>query len=213
MGEFINFLYSNIMLGPKKGDEARVQTIHAYRGPEYTTGFYSMTPEELAESQKIGGVWISTLGGWPPIKVDAFIPVHKPTNVIFFGHLMPKICKLLQYLDLNIVVLEVLEDESGFTWRLLKGAGRDGDGAELDIWDLEYRTKTFEGTAMIENGLQGDKYLFGAKLEILGRLEDLPKLQPLKMIFPSLDDKHLILMEPESPPPAAILDISGNRMN
>lgn len=213
MGEFIDFLYANIKLGPKKGDEHRVYTIPAYRGPEYTTGCYSFTPEELENINRTGCLFISTLGGWPPMKVDAGIPVHRPTNLIFFGDLMPKICHLLQYLDLNLVLLEVPDDETGFIWRDIPKGGHDSDGRELDVYDMEYRVKSWEGTAMVESGIQGGKYLFGAKLEILGRLADLPKLQPLKMIYPSLKDSHLILMEKEVPPPPPILDMQGDRLN
>jgi hypothetical protein len=214
---FIDFLYSNLELVAPKGMETEVVPIKAYRGPTHVAGCYQFSPEELAEINKTGVLWLSFMGqGWPPICVDAWIPRFKPVNMLFFGEEMPSICHLLQYLDLNLVILEVGEDKVSWNWRHRPGEGHDQDGGKLDIWDLEYRIRTVGAAGPFDSELKGGRYLFGEKLEIVGRLEELPRLQPLKMLYPMLRDDHLILMFPEErpkPKSATILGLDGQRFN
>jgi hypothetical protein len=201
MPNFINFLYSNMVLGAPPGMEDRVQEINAFRGKEYITACLQLTPEELEEVNKTGGViWLSMLSrAWPPVKVEAFVPAHNPVNIAIYGDEMISggIVQVLSYLDLNLILLEVGLNEGSFMWREVNAGGHTNDGSVVNIFDLEYRETDGAGE---ESPVKGGRYLFGEPLEILGRLRDLPKLEPLKLLYPSLRDDHLVLMQKDKPP-------------
>jgi len=211
--EFIPFLYCNTKLGPPKGQEVNVLTIDVFRGMEYATACVKFNEEELAEIQKTGVVWVSLMQppppknmNWPPIRVEAFIPVHKPTQCLIFGELMKTKLHLIQYMDLNLYVLEVNDNESEFTWDLMAKAGTDADGKAIDIWNLRYKVPG-------DSHYQGEDYLFGEELQVLGRLKDIPALQPLQYIFPMLKDEHLCLVHKPEEPKATIFGLNGKRLN
>lgn len=212
--QFINFLYANTQLNPAPGDEDIVQPIHAYRGKSHMTARVQFSDEELAEIQKTGGVWLSMMQppapatNWPPVSVDAFIPYFQEVGFTIFGDHMikEKPWHILYYLDLCIVVMDVLSNEDDFAFKLFKDGANDGDGAKLDLWDLQYKTQG-------SDEFVGDKYLFGELFDIAGRLKDIPRLQPLKFIYPMLRDDHLILFPRPKTPPPPILNMDGERLN
>lgn len=192
-GQFINFLYANLILGAPKGMEDKVTPIHAFRGKNYVTGCYQFSAKELEEINKTGVLWLSFMGpNWPPVRVDAFIPAHNPDDVTIFGEEMSKRLHVLYYLDLAVFVLEVDPGEEDFAWQLVEKGGLVED-KQVDVFNLQFKQAPGESHT-------GDKYLFGEELVVLGFLRDLERLQPLKMLYPMLSDNHLILMKPEKAP-------------
>lgn len=187
---FIDFLYANITLGPPKGLEDKVLEIKAFRGQEYITGCYSLSPEELEEINRTGVLWVSFMGNaWPPVKLDAFIPAHRPfTELKVYGEFMQKpgavVC--LYYLDLSLVLIKADPDQQDFIWRPVKMEKEEeftfwGETKPFFIYDLEYRV----GTSAVHTG---SRYLFSEKLEALGRFKDLERLHPLKLLYPFLNE-------------------------
>lgn len=215
-GQFINFLYSNLVLKPAPGTEDRVYPIHAFKGKEYVTGFYQLTPEELAEINKTGGLWISFMGHkWPPVKIDAFVPAHSDQSLIYFGEFLKDKLHTLDYLDLHCYLLDVPEEWGSFQWKHIPDGGQDNDGRKMDVWDLEYRERYIDKATNVpcETGAQSGVMGFSEELVVVGRIGDLPRLQPLSFIYPSLKSSHLVLMHKEVEPPPAILNLEGERMN
>lgn len=209
---FIEFLYANIKLGPAKGDEARVATIPAFKGLEYTTGCYQLSDDELAEINKTGVIWLSTLYGWPPIKVDAGIPAHRPFNLEVYGEWLAtqdaagglRNVMVLYYLDLSLLFLRLGDPlHCDFRYRVdpvtepvaLQAYGKT---EPFDIYDLQYR----EGTSSVH---LGGLYRISEPMEILGKYKDLERLQPLKILYPFLDvpeaAEFLVLTPKVAPPP------------
>jgi hypothetical protein len=203
-GKFIDFLYANLTLKSPPGMEGQVYEMKAYKSPNHITGFYQFTPEELAEINKVGGCWLSFMArSWPPVGVHAMLPALRPVDNLLLFDKTPERVQLLQYLDLNLILVLAPEEEGSFTWGPPSPGPEGPDGKPLEVWDLLYRVKTRDEAtgAMVETGLQGGKYLFSERLEILGRFKDLERLHPLKLIFPGLTEEVLCLMQADPPPP------------
>lgn len=182
--QFIPPLFANLQLGAAKGEEDRVNTIQVHKSDKDNEG-----KEHI---------------NWPPVKVDAFIPKHKPCNIVVFGKEIVSRIQLLQYLDLNLIFLQTDPGELEFKFRHYPGAGTNADGAKIDLWDLMYSST--------EDNFSGHKYEFGEELDIVGFLKDVPLLQPLKFLYPDLPDDWLILAPKPRPAPRILL-INADRDN
>ena len=215
--EFIPFLYANCRLGPPAGmTEAEVRTIDVFKGEEYITGCVQFNEAELAEIAKTGVVWLSLMAQkWPPARVEAYLPAHKPADIIVFGTELAKKVHVLAYLDLTLVLLEMPEEEIPVSFLHKPGAGNNGDGGKVDIFDLQYKVRTMdEGSGQpVISETKGGKYEFGEELRILGRFGELERLAQLKYIFPNLRDDLLVLGIPDKPKPPPLYNIQGDQIN
>jgi hypothetical protein len=216
-GSFIDFLYANMRLVAPPGQEAIVGEIPCYKGPNFIQSCYQLSPQELEEVNKTGVIWLSVLGQmWPPLRVDAWIPRHRPTDLIIFGDefIHSGKVKILQYLDINLIILDSPLEETDFRWREIKGGGTNADGDPIDQYDLEFKVirpaATGGGTEL--SPIQGGRYIFGEALEILGRLKDLEIFQPLKYIFPDLQD-HTLVMVQKAPTEGKIITLGERGLN
>lgn len=212
--EFIPPLYANMTLKAPPGSEGRVVDIMVRKGPEYLTAFVQFSEEELAEIQKTGGAWVSIMSDkWPPLSVEAFIPRHTPINLVVFGEDMLKRYEILQYLDFTLVLVKVEDKEQDFAFHCRKGEGRHNDQV-VDIWDLTFKTtdlsvvvdKPIAALSSDHSVRTAGKYLFGAEMQILGRWREIPTLEPLKLLFPAVDENWLVLA-PMPVPPRKIIQL------
>jgi hypothetical protein len=190
---FIDFLYANLKLGVPKGMEDRVVEIPAHKGIENITAFYQFSPEELEQLNRTGGVWISQIGGWRAVKIETYLPIHRPRTCQIYGPFMtsqdPFNHAPVFYLDLALLFVRADADHSDFIWRELpqlesfpaKCSLPDGTLVPAPVFDLEFRDRTSPVHV-------GGRYLFSETLEVLGRFKDLPKLQPIAYLFPFLQE-------------------------
>lgn len=217
-GTFIDFLYANMKLVAPPGLETRVNDIPVYKGSDFIQTCYQFSPQELEEINKTGVLWLSVLGhNWPPLGVNAWIPRHRPTDLIIFGDdfIQSGKVKILQYLDINLILLDSPIEETDFRWRKITGGGVNADGDPLDQYDLEFKVVTkdeINGETIDLSPIQGGRYLFAEELQILGRLTDLEVFQPLKYLFPDLQDHSLIMIQ-KPQPEAKIILLGDNGLN
>ncbi len=202
--EPIDFLYANAELQAPKGMEEKVAPLKCFVGDEYINACFKLSAEEIAEISKTGVIWISQLGKrWVPTRAEAFIPRNKPIDLILYSDKTASVTQLLAYLDLNLVLLDIADNEKEFRYNKIQD--------DPAVWALSFKRALYTSS-----GVDGDakaieelsdrsspetSYLFSVPLTILGRLRDLDRLQPLKMLYPDLKDSLLVLApmpEPEA---------------
>lgn len=207
---FIDFLYANLNLTAPAGSEDKVAEIRAYRGQSHISACYNLSPEELAEINKTGVIWLSMLGHkWPPVQLSPWIPQHRADAfadlrvygdplVLMVNRDQGEVVPLF-YLDLALLFVKLPNDYQDFIFRERKDINQLlelGLPEGTPVYDLEYR----ERTAGVHTS---GGFYFSQALQILGRYKDLARLEPLKYLFPFLQKEETgdyLVLAPKDPP-------------
>lgn len=210
---FIDFLYANLTLSAPKGQEDKVEPIKAFRGQTHISACYNLSPEELAEINRTGVIWLSMLGQrWPPVQLSPWVPAHRAealSKVKVYGITMVNKINSgdelvpIFYLDLALLFMKIPIEYQDFIFRerndLSETERRDiGLEDNLPVYDMEFRDRT---SAVHTSG----EFYFNQALQVLGRYKDLERIQPLKYLFPFLqleETGDYLVLAPKDPPPA-----------